>query len=103
MEENARRDTRLIVGLALLAPIIFVIHVIEEAPTFVSWFNSLVEPDITVVDYGSVRGALQEVPPPRLGHRRDRPNPTALTSTLSGSLGGEPISLQSPVIRGGQS
>lgn len=28
--------------LILLAPVIFVLHVIEEAPEFVEWFNSLV-------------------------------------------------------------
>jgi hypothetical protein len=46
MREAPRQD-RTITWLALLAPVIFVIHVIEEAPTFVSWFNRLVEPDIT--------------------------------------------------------
>ncbi len=46
MEEAPRQD-RTITWLALLAPIIFVIHVMEEAPTFVAWFNRLVEPDIT--------------------------------------------------------
>lgn len=44
---EARRDTHLLAGLALLAPIVFVIHVVEEAPTFVPWFNSIVEPDIS--------------------------------------------------------
>ncbi|MGH7456076.1 MAG: HXXEE domain-containing protein [bacterium] len=33
--------------VALLAPLVFIFHVVEEAPTFVSWFNNLVEPDIT--------------------------------------------------------
>ena len=28
--------------LALLAPFIFILHVLEEAPGFVAWFNSLV-------------------------------------------------------------
>ena len=32
---------------ALLAPLVFIFHVVEEAPTFVNWFNSLVEPNIT--------------------------------------------------------
>lgn len=45
--ENAPAGTRLIVGLSLLAPIVFVLHVIEEAPTFVPWFNRIVEPDIS--------------------------------------------------------
>ena len=34
-------------ALLLLAPIVFGLHVVEEAPRFVAWFNSLVEPDIT--------------------------------------------------------
>lgn len=54
--ETTRHETRLIVGLALLAPVVFVIHVIEEAPTFVPWFNSLVEPDITEPLFFSVNG-----------------------------------------------
>jgi hypothetical protein len=33
--------------LILLSPVIFVLHVAEEAPGFVEWFNSLVTPDIT--------------------------------------------------------
>jgi len=32
---------------ALLAPIIFLLHVAEEAPTFVEWFNSLVSRGIS--------------------------------------------------------
>lgn len=43
----AGRDNRLIGRLALLAPVVFVLHVLEEAPAFVAWFNSLVEPDIS--------------------------------------------------------
>ena len=54
--EDARRETRLIAGLALLAPIVFVIHVIEEAPTFVPWFNSIVEPDISESLFLTVNG-----------------------------------------------
>jgi hypothetical protein len=45
--DAARRDTRLIAGLALLAPTVFVIHVLEEGSRFVPWFNSIVEPDIS--------------------------------------------------------
>lgn len=45
--EQAPRQDRIITWLSLLAPIVFVAHVIEEAPTFVSWFNLHVEPDIT--------------------------------------------------------
>ena len=33
--------------LALLLPVIFLIHVAEEAPRFVAWFNSLVAQGIT--------------------------------------------------------
>lgn len=33
--------------LVLLAPIVFVVHVLEEAPGFVAWFNSLVPRGIT--------------------------------------------------------
>ena len=54
--ETAHRETRLIAGLALLAPIIFIIHVVEEAPTFVSWFNSIVEPDISKPLFLTVNG-----------------------------------------------
>jgi hypothetical protein len=34
-------------GLAIALPFVFALHVLEEAPGFVAWFNSLVEPDIT--------------------------------------------------------
>jgi hypothetical protein len=34
-------------ALLLLAPVVFGLHVAEEAPSFVAWFNSLVEPDIS--------------------------------------------------------
>ena len=33
--------------LSLALPIVFAVHVLEEAPSFVSWFNSLVSPPIT--------------------------------------------------------
>ena len=33
--------------IALLAPLIFILHVVEEAPLFVSWFNSLVQEGIS--------------------------------------------------------
>jgi hypothetical protein len=33
--------------LAIALPVVFAIHVAEEAPGFVDWFNSLVAPDIT--------------------------------------------------------
>ena len=46
MTTSPRQD-RTLTWLALLAPVIFIVHVIEEAPTFVAWFNRQVEPDIT--------------------------------------------------------
>lgn len=55
MEETPRQD-RIITWLALLAPIVFVLHVVEEAPTFVSWFNAHVEPDITEASFLRVNG-----------------------------------------------
>jgi hypothetical protein len=33
--------------LVLIAPVIFILHVLEEAPGFVAWFNSLVPRGIT--------------------------------------------------------
>ena len=33
--------------LALLAPVLFILHVVEEAPAFVAWFNGLVPRGIT--------------------------------------------------------
>ena len=33
--------------LGLLLPLVFLVHVAEEAPSFVTWFNSLVTPGIT--------------------------------------------------------
>lgn len=39
---------------AYIAPLIFVVHVVEEAPTFVVWFNRHVEPDITTPLFLSV-------------------------------------------------
>ena len=38
----------------LLAPLIFVCHFLEEAPTFVSWFNAHVTPDITAAMFWRV-------------------------------------------------
>ncbi|HWM91230.1 MAG TPA: HXXEE domain-containing protein [Thermoanaerobaculia bacterium] len=56
--EDARDagEPRLLAGLALLAPVVFVIHVIEEGPRFVPWFNSLVEPDISEPLFLTVNG-----------------------------------------------
>jgi hypothetical protein len=47
---------RSILWLALVAPVIFVLHVVEEAPAFVDWFNRLVEPDITPASFMTVNG-----------------------------------------------
>ncbi|MGH9368029.1 MAG: HXXEE domain-containing protein [Thermoanaerobaculia bacterium] len=33
--------------LVLIAPVVFILHVLEEAPAFVAWFNSLVPRGIT--------------------------------------------------------
>lgn len=40
--------------MALALPVVFILHVIEEAPQFVSWFNSLVTPTITQSTFLSV-------------------------------------------------
>jgi Protein of unknown function with HXXEE motif len=45
---------RLVARVALLAPVVFAIHVLEEAPGFVPWFNSLVKPPITQGAFVSV-------------------------------------------------
>lgn len=42
--------------LAIALPVIFVLHVAEEAPTFVAWFNAHVEPDISERLFWSVTG-----------------------------------------------
>ena len=39
---------------AALAPLLFVAHVLEEAPGFVAWFNRVVEPDISRSSFLSV-------------------------------------------------
>lgn len=41
------RSTVTLRTLALFAPVVFVLHVVEEAPGFVAWFNSLVPRGIT--------------------------------------------------------
>lgn len=38
-------------------PVVFIVHVIEEAPRFVAWFNSLVTPGISQRLFLSVNGA----------------------------------------------
>lgn len=50
------REKRLVAAIALLAPVVFVIHVFEEGPAFVPWFNSLVEPDISEPLFLTVNG-----------------------------------------------
>jgi hypothetical protein len=40
--------------LAIALPVIFILHVIEEAPAFLGWFNARVEPDITARMFWSV-------------------------------------------------
>ena len=41
-------------ALALAMPVVFVAHVVEEAPNFVAWFNSLVSPGISQQSFLSV-------------------------------------------------
>jgi hypothetical protein len=43
--------------LVLVAPIIFIFHVVEEAPGFVAWFNSLVPRGITQNTFLTVNAA----------------------------------------------
>jgi hypothetical protein len=43
--------------LAIALPFVFVLHVVEETPRFVAWFNSLVTPDITQSTFLSVNVA----------------------------------------------
>jgi len=43
--------------LAIALPIVFALHVIEEAPGFVDWFNALVTPPITQQAFNSVNAA----------------------------------------------
>lgn len=40
--------------LATALPVVFALHVAEEAPTFVAWFNAHVEPDISASLFWSV-------------------------------------------------
>jgi hypothetical protein len=42
--------------IVLFAPLIFVLHVAEESPGFVKWFNSLVSEGITPGTFWSVNG-----------------------------------------------
>jgi hypothetical protein len=44
-------------ALALALPAIFALHVVEEAPGFVMWFNAHVEPDITAQSFWSVNAS----------------------------------------------
>lgn len=43
--------------LSIALPVVFVFHVLEEAPGFVSWFNSLVTPNISQRQFLSVNAA----------------------------------------------
>ncbi|MCI0707124.1 MAG: HXXEE domain-containing protein [Ignavibacteriae bacterium] len=45
---------RPLVKFLLAAPVVFVLHVIEESPGFVEWFNAHVNPDITEGVFWSV-------------------------------------------------
>lgn len=41
-------------SLAIALPVVFALHVLEEAPGFVAWFNRQVDPDITLRSFISV-------------------------------------------------
>lgn len=56
MSTTDHSSTRAAAWLAILSPVVFVLHVVEEAPGFVEWFNRLVEPDITPASFLSVNG-----------------------------------------------
>jgi uncharacterized membrane protein HdeD (DUF308 family) len=43
-------------SLTLALPVVFALHVVEEAPRFVSWFNSHVTPGITQPQFLAVNG-----------------------------------------------
>ncbi|HEU0224323.1 MAG TPA: HXXEE domain-containing protein [Steroidobacteraceae bacterium] len=43
--------------LAIALPMVYMLHVAEEAPRFVDWFNAHVEPDISAGLFWSVTGA----------------------------------------------
>ena len=42
-----RRPELTLRQLAVALPVVFILHVLEEAPGFVAWFNRHVDPDIT--------------------------------------------------------
>ena len=43
--------------IVLAAPFVFILHVLEEAPGFVAWFNSLVPRSMTQSSFLAVNGA----------------------------------------------
>ncbi len=53
-QTEAAADFRAVQRALLAAPVIFICHVMEEAPSFVSWANAHIEPDITAQMFWSV-------------------------------------------------
>jgi len=51
---EASADCKPVQRTLLAAPVIFICHVVEEAPSFVSWVNAHVEPDITAQMFWNV-------------------------------------------------
>jgi len=49
-----RRPAVTLRHLAIALPVVFVLHVLEEVPGFVAWFNRHVDPDITPRSFYSV-------------------------------------------------
>ncbi len=45
--ERSLADRRSLRRLLAAAPVIFILHFLEEAPAFVAWFNARVDPDIS--------------------------------------------------------
>lgn len=44
-------------SLLLAAPVVFTIHVLEEAPRFVTWVNARIDPDITQSSFWTINFA----------------------------------------------
>ena len=97
--------------IALLAPLIFAAHVVEEAPGFVEWANSLLEEDITQRLFFAVNtvgfavtaalavnlslGSHLGREPRRHGHKRQAASRLHCFARYSGELGG--FGVQDPV------
>ena len=53
-KDSPRNTSRTVTQALLLAPLIFILHVLEESPGFVGWFNSHVAPGITLATFWQV-------------------------------------------------